>query len=446
MSQELSTVIVFVPFVIIAAVVIILALFWVYDRIRPLIDNFAVAKSAASGEDSDASDEHDDGREKFPRSPLRSAADWFRHLADRRRNDPDDGEEDLDDSTATLLSMLPTASMVVNREDEVIRANPAAYTLGVVDDERIVSAEVREAIRQVRESGGRRRFDLTTSTPERFVAAADRGPSGADPVEVYGVARPNWLKITVGRIDDRFVVVLIDDVSNAIRFSQVRDSFITNVSEQLLNPTQALSQLADSLQDDALDAEQISWNAHNVSAACGRLNRMVADLLLLIQAQEPVIPSSANRLNMMEQVRAACAKLEPQSERLGVQLSVTGDDALTVNGDGEQIRAAVSKLVSNAIVYSNRGGAVSVTASRSDDGTQAVVRVIDQGVGIDKDEQTRIFERFYRGTNQTPQSRDGIGLGLAIVKHVALAHHGGVAVWSSKGSGSTFSLSLPLAQ
>jgi|GEM_PF-3674006 len=154
MSQELSTVIVFVPFVIIAAAVIILALFWVYDRIRPLIDNFAVAKSAASGEDSDASDEHDDGREKFPRSPLRSAADWFRHLADRRRNDPDDGEEDLDDSTATLLSMLPTASMVVNREDEVIRANPAAYTLGVVDDERIVSAEVREAIRQGGGGGG----------------------------------------------------------------------------------------------------------------------------------------------------------------------------------------------------------------------------------------------------------------------------------------------------
>lgn len=70
MSQELSTVIVFVPFVIIAAAVIILALFWVYDRIRPLIDNFAVAKSAASGEDSDASDEHDDGREKPPPFPV----------------------------------------------------------------------------------------------------------------------------------------------------------------------------------------------------------------------------------------------------------------------------------------------------------------------------------------------------------------------------------------
>ncbi|MFR6530838.1 MAG: ATP-binding protein [Bifidobacterium pseudocatenulatum] len=68
-----------------------------------------------------------------------------------------------------------------------------------------------------------------------------------------------------------------------------------------------------------------------------------------------------------------------------------------------------------------------------------------EAAGIAIGEQSRIFERFYRGDNQNDHSGDGIGLGLAIVKHVALTHHGSASVWSSPGQGSTFALVLPLA-
>ena len=87
-----------------------------------------------------------------------------------------------------------------------------------------------------------------------------------------------------------------------------------------------------------------------------------------------------------------------------------------------------------------------MSAVKSKDGEQAVIRVIDQGVGIAKKDQARIFERFYRGSSQSERTADGVGLGLAIVKHVALTHHGDVSVWSAPGQGSTFSLTLPLAQ
>ena len=87
---------------------------------------------------------------------------------------------------------------------------------------------------------------------------------------------------------------------------------------------------------------------------------------------------------------------------------------------------------------------MAVTASS--DGGHAVVRVIDQGCGIPKSEQEHIFERFYRGKEQNERTGAGIGLGLAIVKHVALSHHGAASVWSSPKSGSTFSLSLPVAR
>lgn len=105
---------------------------------------------------------------------------------------------------------------------------------------------------------------------------------------------------------------------------------------------------------------------------------------------------------------------------------------------------AVRKMVENAIVYSHPGGAVGVSVALSSDGKNAVVRVIDHGEGVPKADLPRIFERFYRGSNQNERTTDGIGLGLAIVKHAALAHHGDVTVWSAPGQGSTFTLSLPV--
>lgn len=81
-----------------------------------------------------------------------------------------------------------------------------------------------------------------------------------------------------------------------------------------------------------------------------------------------------------------------------------------------------------------------------EDGSQVLIGVIDRGCGIERKEQSRIFERFYRGGNQNERSVDGVGLGLAIVKHVALTHHGSASVWSAPGQGSTFTLTLPAAR
>jgi signal transduction histidine kinase len=352
------------------------------------------------------------------------------------------GNDNLPDETATLLSMLPAVSIVVDDEDEVVRSSPDAYRLGVVSDDAIADGQVLDAVHEARRSGGKRQFDLTTSTPERYVGTQNRD----DHVETKSVRRPNWLKVTVGRINERFVVVLLTDVSDVIRFSQVRDSFITNVSEQLLGPTEALAKLADSLDGGALDERQIADDARQVRSSCNRLNHMVSDLLLLIRAQEPITPCSANRLNVMDQLRAVMGRLEPQATAADVRLNLSGDDSLVINGEAGQIDSAVTKLIENAIGYSNADGVVSVSASTTKDGGHAVIRVIDQGAGISKKDQSRIFERFYRGADQNRRTTDGVGLGLAIVKHVALTHHGDVSVWSAAGRGSTFSLTLPLAK
>lgn len=354
----------------------------------------------------------------------------------------DDVSDDLSDDTRALLSMIPGASIVVDNHDAVVRCSPAAYQLGVVEGDAIIDSEVLKAVRQARRSGGKRQFDITTTTPERY-AGGDRGDGGR--VVTRSVTRPNWLKVTVARISDAFVIVLVSDVSEVVRFGHVRDSFITNVSEQLLKPTEALSRLADVLERDDFDHEQLVDDARQVRSSCNKLNHMVSDLLLLIRAQEPITPSSANRLNVRDILQPTVRRLEPEARLADVQLSLKCDDTLVVNGQADQLDSAVTKLVENAIGYSQEGGIVNVSAMATKDGEHVAIRVIDQGSGIAKQDQGRIFERFYRGSAQTDRTADGVGLGLAIVKHVALTHHGDVSVWSAPGQGSTFTLTLPLA-
>lgn len=433
-------------------------------------------------------------------------------FAGEGRKGDEEVDEDLDETTEALLSMIPTASVVVDADDGVIRSSSDSYRLGIVRNDEICDGRVMDAIRAVRASGGKKTLRLSTQTPDEFTALPaqvtlnagadpgaegdegasgrglmealeeqgddseeDTGGSGTDASEGAGgvpspgdgsgntvhagpkpVTRPNWLNVTVGKISDSFVVVLINDISDSVRFIQTRDAFITNVSRQLLKPVEALGNLAGQIRRTS-DLEgvdvglirdhltQVESDARDVQRYSEYLSHVLNDLLLLIRAQEPIAPSEGNRLDVAEQVARVLSQEEGPARDQGVSLAWKCREGLMVHGDGGQIRAALAKLVENAVSYSPAGSTVSLVADPSSDGRYAVIRVIDRGTGIPKSEQGRIFERFYRADNQNGRTAIGIGLGLSIVKHVALTHHGSVKVWSSPGEGSTFSLILPLA-
>lgn len=409
-------------------------------------------------------------------------------LSDRTKDEDQEDEDDLSDSTEALLSLIPAATVVVDGDDEVIRSSPDAYRLGIVSNDEICDQRIMEAIGQVRSSGGRRTLTLTTETPTAFAlnmahsqplnqdlqdaydsddpVRADEAdiPDGSDQgggrdgegIAPRAVSRTNWLKITLGRIDESLIVILVDDVSESVRFMQTREAFITNVSQQMLKPIQALEELASQLKatselegddPDLLRGhlESVSQDAFLVQRYSAYLGHLLKDLLLLIRAQERIRPSKENTLDVAHQIRAVVADETSGADQAGVKLQWRCDKPLIIHGDGQQIRVALAKLVENAISYSPDGATVSLVAQPSDDGRFAVIRVIDRGRGISKSDQSRIFERFYRANNQNDQTAIGIGLGLSIVKHVALTHHGSVTVWSAPGQGSTFSLILPLA-
>jgi two-component system phosphate regulon sensor histidine kinase PhoR len=132
----------------------------------------------------------------------------------------------------------------------------------------------------------------------------------------------------------------------------------------------------------------------------------------------------------------------PIAEKKGIALEVSLAPAdAEAECDSEAVHQIVTNLLDNAIKYTPPGGHVTVGAARTSDGISVYVQ--DTGIGIPKEDQPRLFERFYRVDKARSREMGGTGLGLAIVKHLVLAHNGRVSVESEPGRGSTFSFVIP---
>lgn len=404
----------------------------------------------------------------------------FRFISVRRTklSDRDNVSDDVSNDAQFVLAMLHTATIVVDSDDEVIRASSQAYTLGVVVDDAIVQPRVLDAISVVRKKGGSERFSIVTSTPAKYITIEEdptsaflsntsntSNSSNADfpngtadssntnsslntanslKTSAATITRPNWLTVTVGAVGKGIVVVIIEDTSAAHRFAQTREDFIENVSQQLISSTRTLSNLTNVLQNENVSTEKIKDIARSTGKSSKRLEHMLEDLLLLMRAQNPINPDDSNVLSIENELNEVQKQVSPLALDCNVKVKIESDSSLKVSGYADQICAAIRKLVENAIIYSRENSVVSVSAKKSSDGNYAVIRVVDCGAGIPLEDQSRIFERFYRSNNQNNRSQEGVGLGLAIAKHVALTHNGSITLWSRPGQGTTVSLALPL--
>ena len=377
--------------------------------------------------------------------------------------DLDDSSEDISSDACAVLAMLPGATIVVDKNNDVLRASSQSYTLGVVLDDSIVSPRVLQAVNKVRFSGGSESFDLVTYTPKQYVTIdSDSAEVGSSPIDSTAIdsgatdstvpasnpstiSRPNWLNVTVGSVGAGKVVVIINDSSAAHRFEQTRNDFISNVSNQLIKSTRMISSLTNVLQTKDVSASRIKDVAASAQKSSKHLEHMLEDLLLLMRAQSPIDSSKASVVNVLKVLEEVKSQVSSLAQSKNVNVIVKADSSINVLADASQIIVAVRKLVENAIIYSPKNRSVALCALKSNDNRFAVIRVVDSGIGIPLKDQPRIFERFYRSSNQNDSSQDGVGLGLAIAKHVALTHHGSITLWSRPGQGTTVNFAIPLA-
>ena len=198
---------------------------------------------------------------------------------------------------------------------------------------------------------------------------------------------------------------------------------------------------SEAVADASGDPEAVERFAHQILTESDHLSRLVQQIIELsrLQGDEPLEAPAVVDIDDVIKRSVDITVMDAANKNISVVTG--GTPGLTVFGNEEQVSAAITNLVANAVAYSGDDSTVLVSTKPNDD--MVDISVVDQGIGIPHDELDRIFERFYRIDPARHRSTGGTGLGLSIVKHVAATHGGDVRVWSLEGQGSTFTLSLP---
>jgi len=239
-------------------------------------------------------------------------------------------------------------------------------------------------------------------------------------------------------------LIVLNDVTRLRRLENVRREFVANVSHELKTPITAIQGFVETLLDGAIgDPKDARRFLEIIRKQVDRLNAIIEDLLSLSriekQAEQDEIILKKSRIRDVLEASIQICEIKSASKKIHINLICPADLYLKINA--LLLEQAVTNLVDNAIKYSDQGGTVHIEALQSD--AEIVIRVRDQGCGIEKELIARVFERFYSVNKGKSGKLNGTGLGLAIVKHVAQAHGGYAAAESTPGEGSVFSIHLP---
>lgn len=224
---------------------------------------------------------------------------------------------------------------------------------------------------------------------------------------------------------------------------QLQAAFISNVSHELRTPLTILIGFIELLQtrlDRVTPAEHREY-LNEMARAGRRLTHRIEALLDFATLQEGPLKLSLGTVRVSMVVRAAVEDHDELAERTGVRFNCELDEELVVEGDATRLRTALGYLLDNAIKFNRPGGLVTIRSRRRD--TQAVVEVIDTGIGTTRAEIDRIFEPFVRTEAAERGVYAGQGLGLTLAKRIIEAHGGRLEAESQPGAGSTFRITLP---
>ncbi|MEW6231452.1 MAG: ATP-binding protein [Chloroflexota bacterium] len=331
---------------------------------------------------------------------------------------------------AAVLANMADGIVVVGEQDQVIMVNPAARRiLGILEGappgktfiEVVRDHELAQMVHDARGLPGASTRIVELGAPWRYVRATAKPLAGEQEGQI---------------------MLVVQDLSELRRLEMVRREFVANVSHELRTPLASLKALTETLQEGAIDDPQAAkMFLGRMQVEVEGLSQLVQELLELSRIESGRVALRRETTDVVQLVRQAAERLQPQASRQGIGLTVQAEPRLPeVSIDGDRVQQVIINLVHNAIKFTPPGGRVTVATRASPEGVE--VSVSDTGVGISPEDLPRIFERFYKGDRS--RSGGGTGLGLAIAKHTIQAHGGRIWAESTPGRGSTFTFLLPV--
>jgi len=338
------------------------------------------------------------------------------------------------DRLSNVLSNMAEGVLALDTQQRIVLANEASRRLLDFATQDIEGRPLWEIMRN-------------RSIEETIAEALHSGRPCMKEFECHGGAR-RILTMRASRLPgdpSPGVMMVLHDVTELRRLENLRREFVANVSHELKTPLASIKAYAETLRMGAInDPEHNVEFVRQIEEQSERLHELILDLLQLARVESgqevfeitsvlisPVVEGCLKSYTATAAAKQITLVTEPSSKPVWVR------------ADEEGLRTILSNLIDNAIKYTPDGGRVTVRWNV--EGPEGWVEVQDTGIGIGKTHHTRIFERFYRVDKARSRELGGTGLGLSIVKHLTQAFGGSVRVESQPRSGSTFRVTLPLA-
>ena len=235
-------------------------------------------------------------------------------------------------------------------------------------------------------------------------------------------------------------VVLLVNVTEKLERESLRREFSANVSHELKTPLTSISGFAEIMQGGLVKCEDIPQFAGRIYKESHRLLQLVEDVIQISQLDEEKTSYTWESVDVYQVCKNAFESLKEKAKRLNVHLYICGE-YMKMEAVRTLLEEAVYNVCDNAIKYNRNDGSVSVFLTQTAQEIHIVVK--DTGVGIPKEDQDRVFERFYRVDKSHSKEIGGTGLGLSIVKHAVGALKGSVILRSEEGNGTEICMKFP---
>ena len=335
-----------------------------------------------------------------------------------------------------VLSSMVEGVIALSKEGDVTMANNAACQMFSLIQPELIGRKLINIVR----------------FPELIEAIdntlQNRVFSNTEFTTVGDTKRTIHAQVSVLDVDDEMpgAAIVLHDVTELKQLETMRQDFVANVSHELKTPLASIRAYAETLKLGALnDPENNMRFVERIEAQADILNQQIQDLIQLARVESAQTAFEIIKIDLQKLCQQCVDMFASQAKSLKVELSLQRfDGTLEIEADYEAVRTIINNLISNALHYTPQRGSVTVMLTQDD--RMATINVIDTGIGISQEHQSRIFERFYRVDKARSRDMGGTGLGLAIVKHLAQAFGGNVELQSEAGEGSTFSIHFPHAK
>jgi len=220
----------------------------------------------------------------------------------------------------------------------------------------------------------------------------------------------------------------------------IRRDFTANVSHELKTPLMSISGYAELMENGMVKQDDIKDFAARIHSEAGRLKNLVEDIIRLSNLEDSEAKRKIEKFDLYEICEEVIQTLGPYASEKNIDMTFKGEH-IDINGSKQAMFEMIYNLCDNSIKYNKEGGKVSLVLDVRDE--RPIIEVRDNGIGIAKEDQERVFERFYRVDKSHSRKTGGTGLGLSIVKHAALLHNATISIESEPDKGTVITVRFP---